>query len=194
MGLKSWIEVSEERLKGNFRAVAEVAGAGTEVLAVVKANAYGHGAEVCSVALARAGAKWLGVADATEGARVRQALDAAGFSRRNAGPSTSLRMTDSGGDAAEILVMCGLMAEDVEVIEKYRLTPVVWTAEQVGFLRGHAATPAHVEVDTGMGRQGVRPGAELEALLEAIAAAGLGLGGVMTHFSAAEVAGSEAIG
>ena len=45
VGLKSWIEVSEERLKGNFRAVAEAVGAGTEVLAVVKANAYGHGAE-----------------------------------------------------------------------------------------------------------------------------------------------------
>ncbi len=173
VGLKSWIEISEERLKGNFRAVAEAVGAGTEVLAVVKANAYGHGAEACSRALAGAGAKWLGVADATEAVRVRQALDAAGF------------------DDTEILVMCGLMPEDVEAIEKYRLTPVVWTVEQGGLLRGRVEMPVHVEVDTGMGRQGVRPGVELEALLEAIATAGLGLDGVMTHFSAAEVAGSE---
>ena len=83
MAVTSWIEVSEERLKGNYRAIAAAVGAafgaGTDVLAVVKANAYGHGAEVCSVALARAGARWFGVADAGEGARVRRALDAAGF-------------------------------------------------------------------------------------------------------------------
>ena len=173
MGLKSWIEISDERLKGNFRAVAEAVGTGTEVLAVVKANAYGHGAEVCSTALAGAGAKWLGVADATEAVRVRQTLDAVGF-------------VDT-----KILVMCGLMPEDVEAIETYRLTPVVWTAEQVGFLRGRVEMPVHVEVDTGMGRQGARPGPELEALLEALATAGLGVDGVMTHFSSAEVAGCE---
>ena len=59
--MKVWVEVSEERLAGNFGAVREAAGAETEVLAVVKANAYGHGLERCSVGLARAGARWLGV-------------------------------------------------------------------------------------------------------------------------------------
>ena len=87
--------------------------------------------------------------------------------------------------------MCGLMPEDVALMVEHALTPVVWTAEQVGLLRGRAGMLVHVEVDTGMGRQGVPPGREFEALLEAIAAAGLGLGGVMTHFLAAEVAGSE---
>ena len=80
MAVTSWIEVSEERLKGNYRAIAAAVGAafgaGTDVLAVVKANAYGHGAEVCSVALARAGARWFGVADAGEGARVIDAIAA----------------------------------------------------------------------------------------------------------------------
>ena len=60
VAVNSWIEVSEERLAGNFRAVADAAGTETEVLAVVKANAYGHGAEVCGVALARAGAEVVG--------------------------------------------------------------------------------------------------------------------------------------
>ena len=67
--MNSWIEVSEERLAANYRVVAEAVGAETDVLAVVKANAYGHGAEACAVALARAGAKWFGVADAVEGRR-----------------------------------------------------------------------------------------------------------------------------
>lgn len=160
---------------GNFRTIAEAAGAGTDVLAVVKANAYGHGAEVCSVALARAGAKWLGVACASEGAQVRLALNAAGFVAE---------------DAPKILVMCGFMPEDVSAIVKYGLTPVVWTAEQVGWLAGTGAG-VHVEVETGMGRQGVRPGAALDEVLDAMGEVGIGLDGMLTHFCAAEVACSE---
>jgi alanine racemase len=170
--LKSWIEVSEERLAENFRVLAEAVGAETQVLAMVKANAYGHGADLCAVALVRAGARWLGVADACEGVPVRRALDAAGL-------------------VAEILVMCGLIPEDVALIAEHRLTPVVWTVEQASLLRGCAGVRVHVEIDTGMGRQGVRPGAELDAVLDAISAAGIVLDGVMTHFCAAEVVGSE---
>lgn len=177
--LKSWVEVSKERLAGNFRAVAEAAGAETQVLAVVKANAYGHGVEGCATTLARAGAQWLGVADAREGTRVRRTLDAAGTGRQDVG----------------ILVMCGLMpgdaAADAGLIAKYGLTPVVWTAPQLQWLHGHKGMRVHLEVDTGMGRVGVRPGAELDELLDAIADAGLVLDGVMTHFCAAEVAHSE---
>jgi alanine racemase len=174
VAVKVWVEVSEERLAGNFRAVAEAAGAETEVLAVVKANAYGHGLERCGAMLARAGARWLGVTCVNEGARVRRALDAAG-SRAGEG----------------ILVMCGFLPEDVAGFAEHGLTPVAWTMEHVGWLRGCAGMRVHVEVDTGMGRQGVRAGAELEALLEAMGGAGLVLNGIFTHFCASEVAGSE---
>src|SRR5437868_11506500 len=145
--LKSWIEISEDRLAGNFRAVREVAGAPTEVLAVVKANAYGHGTQACTVALARAGATWFGVADVAEGADVRRALNQAGFGN------------------AQILVMCGLLPEDVPEAVQHRLIPVLWTTEQVRLLQGHTGMCVHVEVDSGMGRQGCRPGAELDAVL-----------------------------
>jgi len=175
--LSSWIEVSDERLVGNFHVIAEAAGADTEVLAVVKANAYGHGAEVCSVTLARAGAKWLGVADSAEGAGVRNALVAAGFA--------------PGGEwSPRILLMCGFLPEDVAAIVEHTLTPVVWTMEQVNWLRG-SGIAVHVEIDTGMGRQGVRSGAPLDPLLHAIRAAGIELDGVLTHFCAAEVAHSR---
>jgi alanine racemase len=172
MKVSRWIEVSEERLAGNFRAIVDAVGADTEVLAVVKADAYGHGAERCAVALARAGARWFGVADVKEGVRARRALDAAEFA------------------GAEILVLCGLMQEDVEAIKEHRLTPVVWTIEQVGWLAG-SGVRVHVEVDTGMGRQGCRPVAELDAVLDGARDAGLAADGVMTHFCAAEVAGGE---
>jgi alanine racemase len=50
------VEVSERRLKANYRLLVEAAGRETAVLAVVKANAYGHGAAVCAQVLAKAGA------------------------------------------------------------------------------------------------------------------------------------------
>jgi alanine racemase len=173
--VKVWVEVSEERLAGNFRVFAEAAGAETTVLAVVKANAYGHGAERCSVMLARAGARWLGVTCADEGMRVRRALDAAGF---------------AGERTPEILVMCGFLPEDAAAIVQHGLTPVVWIAEHVGWLRSAAGLRVHVEVDTGMGRQGVESGRELDELLTEISDAGLVLDGIFTHFCASEVAHS----
>jgi alanine racemase len=183
--VRSWIEIAEERLAGNLRVLAEAAGAETEVLAVVKANAYGHGLEACSAALARAGARWFGVTDVGEGARVRGALDAAGFP-----PQRSEIAGGPGFGDARILAMCGFQPEDVEAIKQHRLTPVVWRAEQVEWLRGSGAG-VHVEVDTGMGRQGVRAGVELDKLLGQMGEAGLKLDGIFTHFCAAEVADSE---
>ena len=175
VGVTSWVEsVSEERLQANYHADYQSGGwrGETDVMAVVKANAYGHGVEVCSAALARAGARWLGVASVSEGARARRALGAAGFF------------------GVRILLMCGFLAEDAAAIAEHALTPVVWTAEHVDLLRG-TGVAAHVEVDTGMGRQGVKPGAALDALLDAMAAASVRLDGMMTHFSAAEVVDSE---
>ncbi|HEV2646183.1 MAG TPA: alanine racemase [Acidobacteriaceae bacterium] len=173
--MTSWMEISRERLAENYRVVSEAAGAETAVLAVVKANAYGHGLELCSVELARAGAKWLGVGTANEGARVRAALDVAGG------------VCESGPG---ILVMCGILREDVGEIVACGLTPVVWTAEQVGWLAG-SGVRVHVEIETGMGRQGVRAGAAMDDLLDAMKAGGVEVDGVMTHFAAAEVGDQE---
>ena len=170
----SWIEISEERLTANYRAIQQAVGAQTSVLAVVKANAYGHGAEICSPTLARAGAPWLGVTSAAEGAQVRRALAEAGIAPAN---------------QPAILVMCGFTQQDVEALAEHALTPVVWTPEQVGWLEG-SGLAVHVEVDTGMARQGVHPGAELDDLLDELTAAGLALDGLLTHFCAAEVAHS----
>jgi alanine racemase len=172
----SWIEVSEERLAENYRVLTQTAGAETTVLGVVKANAYGHGAGRCSVALARAGARWLGVATVSEGIAVRAALEGAGL---------------SGEGAPEVLAMCGLLEEEAPAFAEHGLTPVVWTPQQAEWLRPFAGMRVHVDVDTGMTRQGVLPGAALEELLDSILAAGLTVDGVCTHFCAADVAGSE---
>jgi alanine racemase len=178
--VKSWVEVSERRLVGNYRVLADAAGE-TAVLAVVKANAYGHGAEMCAPVLARAGAPWLGVTDVAEGCAVRGVL-AAGM------PSP---------EPPGILVMSGLLDEDAEVAVQHRLTPVVWAREQMEWLAeavarlGADPLPVHLEIDTGMARQGIAPGKELDALLHWLKGQEkLRLDGVMTHFASAEVAGS----
>jgi alanine racemase len=180
--VKSWLEISGGRLAANCRALAATAGAGTTVLAVVKANAYGHGLSVCAPVLAGAGAAWLGVTDAAEGTTVRAALARAGIAPEQ---------------QAQVLVMCGLLQAEAAAIVAQRLTPVVWDVEQLAWLqaavRAQAAQPlgVHVEVDTGMARQGAVPGAELDALLTALAASPeLRLDGVMTHFASAEVVDS----
>ncbi len=179
--MKSWVEISEERLVANYAALASVAG-DVAVMAVIKADAYGHGAKVCAPVLARAGVEWLGVTDAEEGVAVRASL--AGVSPvRQPNP--------------KILVMSGLLEEDAEAVVQHGLTPVVWTRQQMEWLAdavarlGAEPLAVHLEIDTGMARQGVVPGNELRDLLHWLAEQhNLRLEGVMTHFASAEIADS----
>ena len=103
-GLTSWLEIDEERLRSNFRVLVEAAG-GAAVLAVVKANAYGHGLAHCSQILAAAGAEWLGVTGVEEGSTVRRVLVGAGIASE-AQP--------------RVLVMGGLSEEDALVVVRER--------------------------------------------------------------------------
>ncbi len=175
--MKSWVEISEERLSANYRLLAKAAGPGTALLAVIKANAYGHGAALCAPILAQAGAPWLGVTDAAEGEAVLNAL----------APTTH---------RPSILIMSGLLPEDAAAIVHRGLTPVVWHRRQMEWLlaaaqRSGATVSLHLEIDTGMARQGVPPGDELTALLHWLKTQPLlHLDGVFTHFASAEVAGS----
>ena len=177
--MNSWVELSAERLAANYRVLADAAGPGVAVLAVIKANGYGHGASLCAPVLARAGAAWLGVTDVAEGAAV----------------VVSLREVEP---RPRILVMSGLLPENAWAIVAYKLTPVVWTVAQLQWLadaamKSHAARPlqVHLEIDTGMSRQGVVPGRALEPVLAWLAShPEIALDGVLTHFASAEIAGS----
>lgn len=223
VGVKIWTEISGERLSGNLAALRRIVeerttdGTGQElpdsieVLAVVKANAYGHGIDPCAAVLAAAGAKWLGVTDAHEGARVREALrtgapglkpHAAEAMYRGLKPAAATpagRAEDMAAGPA-ILVMSGTagLAGEAECIVRNQLTAVVWNSDQLEKLaaaarsaRVEAPVPVHLEVDTGMSRQGVAAGAALDGVLRRVAATrGIALDGVFTHFASTEVAGS----
>jgi alanine racemase len=177
--VKSWVEISRQWLAANYRLLVDAVGAETSVMAVVKADAYGHGADLCAVILAAAGAEWLGVTDAAEGVAVRASLSQAGIQPR-------------------ILVMSEALGEDAETVVEHGLTPVVSNVEQMEELTraagGKASRPfgVHLEVDTGMARQGVSPGGALDEVLQWLSRqSAIRLDGVMTHFASAEIAGSH---
>ena len=174
--MKSWIEISSAKLAENFRAVQTVAGGEVEVLPVIKADAYGHGATICAPVLVEAGAKWLGVDDVAEGAAIREA---------------------SSRSDTRLLVMCGMELADAPAMVAHGLTPVVWTPEHVTAIEraaraaGHRVS-VHLEIETGMGRQGVAPGEDLTRTLEHLAdSQWVNCEGIMTHLCCSESAGAE---
>jgi alanine racemase len=175
--VKSWVEISSARLVENLRALQTVAGSGVETLAVVKANGYGHDAALVAQVLVGAGARWLGASDVEEGTQVRQSL---------------------GQGGTRILVMCGMDLEDAGALVANGLTPVVWTNEQIGAMERAARgagqrVNVHLEIDTGMSRQGVCPGEELERVAARLAASRwVSCEGVLSHLACAEAGAGSA--
>lgn len=176
--VKTWVEISSRRLIANYNLLQRAAGPDTTVLAVIKANAYGHSAELCALTLARAGAPWLGVADPQEGASVRRALTAAGLPQ------------------PRILVMSAPLQEDTTLLFEYNLTPALWLPDHIDWLtaaatKASAPLPIHLEIDTGMARQGIAPGPELDTLLHSLQHnQHLHLEGLLTHFACSEAPNS----
>src|SRR5271155_757642 len=170
---RSWVEISLRQIVENFRAVCSVVGPGVEVMPVVKADAYRHGAVEVSRALAAAGARWLAVSNVEEGAILRDR-----------------------GIATRILVMADFLPAERAGLLDYNLTPVIHSLpdiaewERVAAARGVTAD-YHLKIDSGMGRLGTR--ASAPEILEAIGAARhTRLEGLMTHFaSAANYASSQ---
>jgi len=163
---RSWVEISLRQIVENFRAVRGVVGPGVEVMPVVKADAYRHGAVEVSRALAAAGARWLAVSNVEEGAILRDR-----------------------GIATRILVMADFLPAERAGLLDYNLTPVIHSLpdiaewERVAAARGVTAD-YHLKIDSGMGRLGTR--APAREILEAVGAARHArLEGLMTHFASA---------
>jgi alanine racemase len=181
--VKTWVEISEQRLKSNYKLLAEAVAHDTAVLGVIKANAYGHGAAICAPVLARSGAEWLGVTDPAEGATVREALTKAGISRDH---------------HPHIMVMSGILPSEAAATIHHNLVPIVWEQHQLESIaatvrqRGHTSSyPVHLEIDTGIARQGIAPGKQLNTLLHWLTRQPtLRLEGVLTHFSSSDEASS----
>src|SRR3984885_1392343 len=161
---RSWVEISLKQIVENFRAVRDVVGPDVEVMPVVKADAYRHGAVEVSRALAAAGARWLAVSNVEEGAILRDR-----------------------GIATRILVMADFLPAERSGLLDYNLTPVIHSLgdvaewDRAASARGVTAD-YHLKIDSGMGRLGTRGTAP--EILEAIGAAKhVRLEGLMSHFA-----------
>lgn len=139
---RTWVEVSRVRIAENYRRVRDSVGPSVEVMGVVKADAYGHGAAEVSRLLEAEGARWLAVSNADEGAALRRV-----------------------GIRTRILVMADCFPSEQEVIAEHALTPVVHSLKDLAELERFAEArsirlPYHLKLDTGMGRLGTRAPAE----------------------------------
>jgi alanine racemase len=166
----TWADVSLATLRQNFRTVQKHVGSAVTVCAVVKADAYGHGAVECSKALEAEGAKWLGVTSLDEAIPLRES-----------------------GVHANILLMTGFWRGEETEIVRLRLTPTVWEPWQIDSLDKAAAAlgmvqhPVHLKVDSGMGRLGVAVD-QLPGVLEVLREAKhLVLEGLSTHLASSEI-------
>jgi alanine racemase len=167
----TWAAVDEAALAHNLRTVAAHVGPRCRVLAVVKADGYGHGAIDAARVFVEAGAWGLAVSLIEEGVELRQA-----------------------GIRAPVLVLGGVHPGSEDVVVHASLTPVVWAPQHLQLLTaavrrsGAERLPIHIKIDTGMSRLGVLP-SDLAALLdwyETHTAGELQVEGVMTHFACAD--------
>lgn len=163
---RSWVEVSRKQIGDNFEAIRQLVGPGTEVMPVVKADAYRHGAVEVARVLEQRGTRWLAVSNTEEGAALRDA-----------------------GIAARILVMADFLPFTREALLAYGLTPVIHSLDDIAELNRIARSREsrysfHLKVDTGMGRLGVKPDAG--AILDTLRACpNVEIEGLMTHFASA---------
>ncbi|HEX8142600.1 MAG TPA: alanine racemase [Pyrinomonadaceae bacterium] len=165
---QTWAEIDLDALAANFQTVRMRVGPGVDVMAVVKADAYGHGAVRCARRLAREGAKWFAVALPEEGMELRRA-----------------------GIAEPILCLGGFWNGQERACLKDELVPVVYRVDMIEAMDAAAReagrrADVHVKIDTGMGRLGVR----YDAVREFVEALGrfrnIRVDGLMTHFAAAD--------
>ena len=189
----TWAEISLTALRHNFRTIQDFVAPGATVLAVVKADAYGHGAAECARALEAEGACWFGVSSTEEGVCLRQA-----------------------GIKGRILLMSGFWRAEEQAIVEHDLTAAVWDLGHIELLEAaarkfhpspHAKTPrdedsdrdaghpvpVHLKIDTGMARLGINRNAIGEFAEVLKQAEDVTLEGAFSHFASAEVLDSPAV-
>jgi len=173
-GMRTALFVDLDVLSQNYRTVTEAAG--REVMAVVKAEAYGHGSVEAARAFRRAGARWLCVASVEEAEALR---------------SPGAEEGEGGTRGARILLMSGVLPGCAPRIAALGLDAAVWDMAQAEALS--AASEAlgrraaiHLKVDAGMGRLGIAPGEAADFLRRVSALRGVEAAGLMSHLSRAD--------
>jgi alanine racemase len=163
--LSTWLEIDLSAIEANVQATLNRTRAA--VMAVVKAQGYGHGALAVSQAALRAGASWLGVARIEEGLALRHAMV-----------------------EAPILILGATPPERLIEAVQAGLAITVWSATQIQaaavVARDENPARLHLKIDSGMNRLGAQPSQALELARLAEKDARVRLEGVFTHFACAD--------
>jgi len=164
-----WAEVDLGAVAHNVREIRRVVKPETKIMAVVKANGYGHGAVQVARTALKHGADYLGVAILEEGIKLR-----------------------AEGIKAPILVLGYITLDQVEEVLKHHVTATVYTWELARALSAKAVAKGekakvHLKIDTGMGRIGFLPQRETVEIIKKICSLdGLLVEGIFTHFAVAD--------
>jgi len=163
-----WAEINLTAIQENIKQVKALVGPRVKVMAVVKAEAYGHGARETAQAAREVGVDWFGVATPEEGIALRQA-----------------RITEN------ILVFGPLLPEQAAAFCDYQLVGSVATLESAEALAEKARQRGvelrvHLKIDTGMGRVGFRPEHARASVRKILALPNLRVEGIYSHFATAD--------
>lgn len=166
-GVLTWAEIDLDAIAHNVQAIRQFVGPTVEIIAVVKANAYGHGAVPVARAVLEAGATRLAVHRVQEGVELREA-----------------------GLTAPILLLGYLPPSGVPLLAEHRLTPALTDRETAALLAAQPGGPfpVHIKVDTGMSRYGLMPDEVLPFVRYLATLPNLQLEGLFSHFATADAA------
>ncbi len=168
-GPGSWVEIDLAGLRNNYQLLREKINPSTKIMAVVKADAYGHGLVPIAREMVRLGASALGVSSIEEGVLIRKKV--------------SLDIP--------VVHLLGLLPEEISACLHHRLTPIIYSMETAIKLHQNAQrrkirVPVHIKVDTGMGRLGVPWFEFKEFLNKLVVLKGLRVTGLTSHFGQAD--------
>ncbi len=166
--MNTYAEIDLQAVKNNISAIRNLMAPGARLMAVVKANAYGHGAAAVSRAAVSAGADYLAVANLKEALELRE-----------------------DGILSPVLILTESPTSVMDEIIQYDLTQTIYSFAEAQALSNEAekrkkSARVHVKIDTGMGRVGVAPSEAVAFITKISSLPGLALEGVFTHFAKAE--------
>ena len=171
-----WAEIRLDLLGRNLETVSAALPRGTRILAVLKADAYGHGAVPVARYLVKRRVPFLGVGNSSEALALRKA-----------------------GLTVPILILGAIIGEEMEKVVRYDITPTIHSTERMELLeqacrRAGKRLKVHLKVDTGMGRLGVMPEKALELARRLLASPVLELEGISSHLATSHTDDSSYVG
>ncbi|MFA5839784.1 MAG: alanine racemase [Candidatus Margulisiibacteriota bacterium] len=166
--MNTYAEINLNAIKHNIGAIRQLLSPAVKFMAVVKANAYGHGSVAVARAAVEAGSHYLAVANLREAMELREA-----------------------GIVSPILILTESPTSVMDEIVQYDLTQTVYSFKEAKALSDEAekrkkSAKVHIKVDTGMARVGVSPSEAVAFISKASSLPALQIEGIFTHFAKAE--------